>query len=114
LRASLRAEYGIDLDHPGCGVIALAEYTAWLPPGCALWRAIGGPPAWSDETRLLTYVDLHVRELAWMQTKDAKEGRNRPKPVEPPAFAPDREREAERAAAKYEAMQRRAARRAQP
>lgn len=90
----------------------MAEYVSWLPPGCAFWRSVGGPPAWSDETRMLAFVDLHVREHAWMQTEDARKGRNRPKLLEPPPFAHEKRAEAERAAAKYEAMQRRAAKRA--
>lgn len=104
----------MDLDDPGCGVLALADYVMWLPPGCAFWRSVGGPPAWSDEMRMLSFVDLHVRELAWMQTEDAKKGRNRPKLLEPPAFAFEREAEAKRAAAKFEAMRRRAVKRAGP
>lgn len=102
----------MNLAEPGVGLLELAELVAWLPPGSALWRSIGGPPAWSDETRMLSYVDLHVRELAWMQTEDAKKKRNQPKLLDPPPFAFEREKDAKRASAKYEAMQRRTARRA--
>ncbi len=103
LRASLRAEYGIDLDHPGCGATALAEYTAELPPGCALWRSIGGPLAWTTEATVLHALDYRLQVLAWMQTEDSRKNRNRPEPHQPPAFAhekrADEQRYASRAAA---------------
>lgn len=84
LRASLLAVYGIRLSAHGCGVLELADYVAHLPPGCALWRAAGGPLAWSDEVHMLARVDHGVRVLAWMKTEDGSKGRKPPTPEEPP------------------------------
>jgi hypothetical protein len=64
----------------------MADFVGWLPPGCALWRSTGGPLAWSDDVRLLHEVEYRLRVLAWQQTKDAKSGRNQPKPPEEPKF----------------------------
>lgn len=84
MRASLLAEYGVRLSVPGCGVLELADLVAYLPPGCALWRAAGGPLAWSDEVQMLARVEHGVRVLAWMKTEAGSKGQNPPKPVEPP------------------------------
>lgn len=32
-------------------------------------------------------VEFRLRELAWLQSKDASSGRNRPKPPNPPKYA---------------------------
>jgi hypothetical protein len=84
LRASLRAEYGVDLRDPGMSLADLADLVRWLPQGCALYRATGGPMAWTDEEYLLARVEMGVRVLAWQRTKDGTSGRNQPKPLEPP------------------------------
>lgn len=76
--------YGIRLSRHDYGVLELADMVAHLPPGCALWRAAGGPLAWSDEVHMLSRVDYGVRVLAWMKTEDGSRGRNAPKPEEPP------------------------------
>lgn len=84
MRASLQAAYGVRLsDHP-YGLLELADLVAHLPPGCALWRAAGGPLAWSDEMHMLARVDHGVRVLAWMKTEDGQKGRKPPEPEEPP------------------------------
>lgn len=85
LRASLLAVYGLRLSERGCGVLELADYVAHLPPGCALWRAAGGPLAWTDEVHMLARVDHGVRVLAWMKTEDGSKGRKPPKIEEPPS-----------------------------
>ncbi|BDZ40827.1 hypothetical protein GCM10025865_01260 [Paraoerskovia sediminicola] len=84
LRASLRAEYGVDLRSPGMGARDLADLTANLPPGCALWRAIGGPMAWSDEVHMLSAVEFRLRVLAWQKTEAGSKNRDRPEPNDPP------------------------------
>lgn len=84
MRASLRAVYQVDLDDPGMGASALADLVAWLPPGSALWRQLGGPMAWPDEVAMLAVVERQVRVLAWQQTKDGRSGTNPPRPMEPP------------------------------
>lgn len=65
--------------------------TAWLPPGCALWRSVGGPLSWSEETHLLNIVDYRLQVLAWQQSKDGSTGKNRPKPPANPKYAREKE-----------------------
>lgn len=87
--------YGIRLAQHDYGVLEIADLVAHLPPGCALWRAAGGPLAWSDDVHMLARVDYGVRVLAWMKTEDGAKGRNAPKPEEPPV--PGNEAKAEEA-----------------
>lgn len=85
LVASFRAEYGMrwtDVDP-----LEAAELTAWLPAGCALWRAVGGPLALSSVEQGLRLLDYRLQVLAWMQTEDAKHRRNQPKPPQPTPYA---------------------------
>lgn len=84
LRASLRAEYGLDLRDPGVSLLDLADLAANLPPGCALFRAAGGAAAWTDQVHMLAAVEFRLRVLAWQKTEDGKKGRNQPKPIDPP------------------------------
>lgn len=84
LRASMRAEYGVDLRDPGMALLDLADLVAGLPPGCALYRVVGGPMAWSDEVHMLAAVEYRLRVLAWQKTEDGSKGRNQPKPLDPP------------------------------
>jgi hypothetical protein len=93
LRASLAAEYpGLPTlrvllsGRGGVDAVELADYVAYLPPGCALWRYMGGDLAWSDESRMLSYV-LHASDLlVWQNT--AIMTRNprgsQPKPMQAP------------------------------
>lgn len=102
LRASLRAEYGIALRE--LGMLETAELLMWLPPGCALWRAFGGDLALNEEAHQLRLIEYRLRVLAWLQTKDAKSGRNRPEPPKPIPTAGKRDEglvHAERQAAAY-------------
>lgn len=93
LRASLRAEYGVDLRDPGMSLLDLADLAANLPPGCALYRATGGAIAWSDEIHMLAAVEFRLRVLAWQKTEDGKRGRNQPKPLEPPKSVHEKQAE---------------------
>lgn len=108
MRAALR-EAHIDLRNPGVGLSDLADIVAWLPPGCALWRSVGGPLALSEEAHLLRDVDFRLRELAWLQSEDGRKGRNRPKPLQPVPFAHETNAEQAREDAKYAAHAARAA-----
>ncbi len=88
----------------------LAAMMAWLPPGCALWRSLGGPLSLSAEAARLDIIDYRLRVLAWQQTEDGSKGRNRPEPPEAPPYAGERRRaaaEAERKASAYLRRQRR-------
>lgn len=104
LRAAMRAEYGVDLRDPGMSLRDLADLAANLPLGCALYRAAGGPAAWSDEVHMLAAVEFRLRVLAWQKTEDGKRNRNQPKPLEPPKSAHEKqaeERELSRRAQAY-------------
>ena len=65
----------------------LADLVAWLPPGCALWRATGGELAWPLEMHGLASVDLNVRGLIWQNAGD--KNAPKPEPWEPPPLAAD-------------------------
>lgn len=104
MRASLRAEYGIDLDEPGVSVRALAELTSWLPPGCPLWISVGGPLALTTQQREARVIELRLRELMWRQA-GAKGQRPQPQP-EPP-YAHERDMQAESIRRKADAYLRR-------
>lgn len=65
-------------------LIELADLVANLPAGCALWRATGGPMAWSLEMHMLVRIEFGVRQHAWLDSKDGQDGKNRPTPIEPP------------------------------
>lgn len=110
LRASLRAEYGVDLRDPGMGVLDLADLAANLPHGCALYRAAGGPAAWSDEIHMLAAVEFRLRVLAWQKTKDGKNGTKVPEPMTPPPTAHEKQAKADKAASRREAYLRRTGR----
>jgi len=112
LRASLLAEYGVSLRGALGGtseltLMDLADLTAHLPPGCALWRATGGEIAWSIEAHLLVRVENDLRVLAWQNTEDGSKGRNRPEPIEPPKSARDRHTEERRVSERAAAYMRR-------
>ena len=83
----------------------LADLMLWLPPGCPLWIAVGGPMAWSAEERLLNAVEFRLRVLDWRKTRGTK-----PKPNSPPPYAVEgavRERTDERKMKAYLRRQRR-------
>jgi hypothetical protein len=89
LRASLRAAYGVNLSSPGMPFTDLADLVIHLPPGCALWRATGGPLAWPDEVAALHGVTYGLAVLAWQNSSRDKS--KYPKPPEPPPFAHEAE-----------------------
>lgn len=107
LRASLKAEYGINLRGHGLTLVELADLVAWLPAGCALWVSIGGPLGWSHEATLLNEVEFRLRVLAWQGTADGSKNHNQPVRVEPPKYAHEREQEAQALAGKADAWERR-------
>lgn len=57
-----------------------------LPRGSQVWKATGGPMAWTDETEMLSAVELGVRHLAWQKTEDGQNGKNVPEPIDPPGM----------------------------
>lgn len=64
-----------------------ADLAAWLPEGCPLWRAVGGPLSITGVERELRVVDYRLQVLAWMKTKDGQAGRKQPKPPTSPPYA---------------------------
>lgn len=91
LRASLRAEYLVDLRNPGMCLYDLADLVAHLPPGCALWRSTGGDYAWTQEAHMLASVELGVRGLQWQHA--GNKNAPKPEPWEPPQLASVRQEE---------------------
>ena len=87
MRASLRAEYQI-YDIRDERVLDLAGLVAWLPPGCALWRSVGGPLSWSEEAHLLNLMEYRLRGLLYQNS--GSKGR-KPDPPKPPEYAHERE-----------------------
>lgn len=85
LSASLWAEYGIDLEAPPFGAWRLAGFMEVLPPGCAFWRAVGGPRALSTTEQALRTVEFRLREV--MHQAAGKKGGSPPEPQEPPPYA---------------------------
>lgn len=87
LRADFRRVYQIDLldiYRGRLGLIEAADYAFHLPPGSAVWRAEGGPLAWTDEAHFLSAVEYNTHVAWWLKTKDGSKGKNPPKPTEPP------------------------------
>ena len=111
LRASLRAEYQIR-DIRTESVRDLPGLVAWLPDGCALWRSMGGPKAWSAETAMLHRVEYRLCILAWQKTESGSKGLNQPVPPTPPPYAGEAERSDREMSKRAEAWQRRQARQA--
>jgi hypothetical protein len=96
------------LADPRCEPVrSLADLTAWLPPGCALWRSVGGPLSESQELSELRVIEYRLRLLAWLQTKDGSAGKNRPDPPKPPKLAREREATVSSIGRKAEAYRRR-------
>ncbi|RLK47617.1 hypothetical protein [Microbacterium telephonicum] len=80
LRAAVRAEYKIGLRD--VGVLELADLTAWLPAGCVLWQAYGGPLARSREEQALLLIDYRLRQQMWVN--GGKKGKAPEYPKDPP------------------------------
>lgn len=93
--------------YSGLSLTDLADLTANLSPGCALWRSTGGPVAWSTETHMLAAVEFRLQVLAWQKTEDAKNGRNKPAPIDPPRPAHEIEHEQREVSRRAEAYLRR-------
>lgn len=87
LEADFQRVYGLDLGGLRSGMlrpIRAANLAVNLPPGSMLWRAVGGPLAWTDEMHLLARQEHALRVLAWQKTKAAENGQGFPDPIEPP------------------------------
>lgn len=89
------AVYGIRLARHDFTPLELADFVWELPDGCALWQSVGGSRAWSQETQMLALVEFRLRESQWQQ--GGKRNAKRPKMLEPPAYAAQREVDERRA-----------------
>lgn len=87
-------------------VADLADLTLWLPPGAALWIAVGGPMALSTDQRLFTTIEFRLRVLDWRKTKGTK-----PVPPTDPPYAHERAEKVETIRRKADAYLRRQAKR---
>lgn len=84
---------------------AVADLVAWLPAGCALWRAIGGPAAVSDVVRAVQMLDYSVRVLDFHAGRHGKGAK--PKEPKTPPFAHEKRAADAKARRKAEAILRR-------
>lgn len=67
----------------------LADLVAWLPPGCAFWRDVGGPAALTQEQAELRRVSYWLRVLDYRERGSKGE---KPKPDPDPEYADERRR----------------------
>lgn len=115
LRADLRAVYGLDLLdlwRGDLGVLALTDYVQALPPGSAVWRAMGGDQAWTTDQHMLSMIEHNTRIVWWAKTKDGREGRRPPERLTPPKSPREEAMKAARAAKQLHRKNARAATRA--
>ena len=105
LRASLMAEYQLRLDEArSWPAQELAALVAWLPPGAALWRDMGGPASLSEEVRMLRAVEFGLRVLDWRM----RQGKGaRPKPLPDPPYAHERREQQQKQRRKADSFMRR-------
>lgn len=87
LRADMQAVYGIDIDSVGrtCTLRHAAALAAQLPESGRLKRAIDPALRWGEAEYMLSSIEYSLRVLLWRETRDAKRGANRPKPIPTPA-----------------------------
>lgn len=118
LRASLQAEYGLRLLPDGHGRTEpyrtpreLADLVEHLPPGCALFRVMGGPAALTNEALMGRAVEHTLRDIAWQ--KAGAKGK-RPEPIPLPSRAGEEEHAAAVVSEKARRWQERQERRDQP
>lgn len=107
LKASFFATYRFAYD--SVPPLEAADLTAWLPEGSPLWRATGGPLSITGPERELRMVDYRLQVLAWLQTKDGREGKNQPKPPKAIPYAGEVAVEEAHAERQARARQRRSA-----
>lgn len=90
-------------------LIELADLTAGLPRGCALWRAVGGPMAETSEEFGLRVIAWRIAEQTAQQRAIA--GDKKAKPPEPPVPIPYAHEIADRQRREAEKQERHLARR---
>lgn len=87
LEADFQRVYGLDVIGVYNGTLSVrkaANLAAHLPPGSSVWRAEGGPLAWSDDVALLSAIEFNSHVAWWMKTKDGSRGTKPPKAMRPP------------------------------
>ena len=117
MRASLQAEYGLRLLPDGRGrtephrtLRELADLVEHLPPGCALFRVMGGASALSNEALLIREVEHNMRDIWWQRQGGKKTGQKRPEAIPLPKRAGEEDAAAAAATAKARAYRDRQAR----
>lgn len=92
LRASLRAEYQVDLRHPGMSLMDLGDLVAWLPPQSALHRA-EDPEGWqwgpAEMLAALAVDEIRYMEYLYLMGAGFKGKHKPPKPIQRPGVEPD-------------------------
>lgn len=79
LRASLKSVYGVDLSRAReLPLVEVIDLVIWLPPGCPLWLATGGPASLTGEEQQLRGVVYVLQVILY------KLGGNKGKRPEPP------------------------------
>lgn len=87
LESDFQRVYGVDLLDLYRGELSVRKASvlaATLPAGSAVWRAEGGPLAWTDEAHLLSANEYNTHVAWWLKTKDGSTGKKPPMPHQPP------------------------------
>lgn len=107
MRASLMGAYQLRLTEartwPAREVADLVE---WLPPGCPLWLAVGGPASLSAEHHELRHIAYWLRVLDYRERGSKGE---KPTPAPQPEWAHERRAAADTMSRKARAHARRQA-----
>jgi hypothetical protein len=115
LEADFQRVYQVDLLDLFRGEITprkAAALAANLPPGSAVWVAMGGERAWSPDQHLLALVEHNTRIAWWAKTKDGSKGRRPPQRLRPPKSPREEALKAQRATRALHRQRARAATRA--
>lgn len=85
LRADFQQYYGLCLDDLGnsLSVRHAAALCMELPTSSRCVKAINPKAGWDEEKQLLAAIEYWCHVAVWMNTKDAKNHRNKPKIIEP-------------------------------
>lgn len=87
LRADFQETYGLNLDRMGVdySYVHAAILMSQLPSTSRIARRIDPNAEWDEQTHFLAAIEYDLRVLIWQKTKDAQNGKNRPKPNKTPA-----------------------------
>lgn len=85
VRADFQEHYGLDIDRMGEAFSCLhaADLLMQLPEGARTRAACDPRAVWTSDRTLAAATVNALHNLVWMQSKDGRRGRNRPKPIGP-------------------------------